>query len=58
MAEVLRRADEAACPLVVLLGDPGYYRRFGFEAAGPRCRCVYPPVGPDDPHFMVRWRAG
>ncbi|HUI03964.1 MAG TPA: N-acetyltransferase [Acidimicrobiales bacterium] len=57
MREVLRRADEVRCPLVVLLGDPAFYGRFGFEAAG-RHGVVYPPVGPGDPHFMARWWAG
>jgi len=39
-------------PLVVVLGDPTYYGRFGFEAAGPH-GIVYRPVGPDSPHFQV-----
>ena len=38
---------------MVLLGDPGYYRRFGFEPSGP-LGIVYAPVGEDDPHFQVR----
>lgn len=33
--EVLRRADEAGEPLVLILGNPAYYRRFGFEPATP-----------------------
>ena len=52
MAELLRRAEVAAWPLVVLLGSPQYYGRFGFEASGPR-GIVYRPVGPDNPHFQV-----
>jgi putative acetyltransferase len=30
----LRRLDESGAPLVFLEGDPGYYSRAGFEAAG------------------------
>jgi putative acetyltransferase len=33
--EALRRADEAGEPAVLLLGDPAYYPRFGFEPATP-----------------------
>jgi putative acetyltransferase len=33
--ESLRLADEAGEPLVLLLGHPGYYPRFGFEPAAP-----------------------
>jgi putative acetyltransferase len=51
ISELIRRADEL--PLVVLLGDPGYYHRFGFEAAGP-LHISYPPAGPDSPYFQVR----
>jgi putative acetyltransferase len=31
----LRRAESTALPLVVVVGHPGYYPRFGFEPAGP-----------------------
>jgi putative acetyltransferase len=53
MNELLRRIEHQGWPLVLVLGDPGYYRRFGFEPAGA-FGIVYPPVGPDDPHFQVR----
>lgn len=33
--EVLRRADEAGEPIVLILGNPAYYGRFGFEPATP-----------------------
>lgn len=33
--EALRRADEAGEPLVLVLGHPSYYPRFGFEPARP-----------------------
>ena len=54
LTELLRRTDEEDWPLVVLLGDPRYYGRFGFEPAGP-FGIVYPPVGADSPYFQVRW---
>jgi predicted N-acetyltransferase YhbS len=47
----------AGWPAVVLLGEPSYYRRFGFEPAGS-AGIVYPPVGPDSPHFQVRRLSG
>jgi len=53
MVELLTRAEEHELPLVALLGDPGYYRRFGFEPAHP-LGIAYPPVGADSPYFLVR----
>lgn len=53
MTELLRRTDEGGWPLVAVLGDHRYYRRFGFEAAGP-LGIVYEPVGAASPHFQVR----
>jgi predicted N-acetyltransferase YhbS len=53
MQEVLRRADTAGWPFVVLLGDPGYYERFGFEPAG-ELGIHYAAVGSHNPHFMLR----
>ena len=53
MTELLRRADSQDWPAAVLLGDPGYYGRFGFEPAGP-LGLVYGPVGPDSCHFQLR----
>lgn len=53
MRELLARAESSGLPMVVLLGDPGYYGRFGFEPSGP-LGVTYGPVGPDNPHFMVR----
>jgi putative acetyltransferase len=57
MTELIRRADEAGWPGIVLLGAPGYYKRFGFEPAGP-AGIVYPPVGRENPHFQLRRLAG
>src|SRR6185312_7635811 len=34
MGRLLRTADEQGWPLVVVLGSPAYYGRFGFEPAG------------------------
>jgi putative acetyltransferase len=53
MREIVRRGDLARLPLLLLLGDPGYYERFGFEPAGS-FGVWYPPAGRDSPHFMVR----
>ncbi len=55
MTELLARAEAAGLPLIVLLGDPGYYGRFGFEPSGP-LGISYRIDG--DPHFMVRRLAG
>jgi putative acetyltransferase len=53
MRELLDHADSSGYPLVVLLGDPAYYGRFGFEPSGP-LGISYPPIGEGDPHFQVR----
>ena len=54
MRQLLRTADGQGWPLVVILGSPAYYGRFGFEPAGA-FGIVYPPVGADDEHFQI-WR--
>jgi putative acetyltransferase len=51
--ELIARAHARAWPGLVLLGDPGFYGRFGFGPAGPH-GLHYAPVGRDDPHFMAR----
>jgi putative acetyltransferase len=53
MPDLIRRAEEAAWPAIVLLGNPDYYSRFGFEPAGP-LGLTYAPVPPELPHFQVR----
>ena len=53
MPDLLRRAEDAAWPAVVLLGNPDYYGRFGFEPAGP-LGLTYPPVDPELPYFQIR----
>ena len=52
MHAVLGAADALGEPLVALLGDPGYYRRFGFRLAGQYR--IIPPVASWQPHFQVR----
>ena len=52
MRDLLARAEDAAWPAVVLLGNPDYYGRFGFEPAGP-LGLTYAPVPPELPHFQV-----
>lgn len=53
MTELIARAQTARLPLLVLLGSPAYYGRFGFEPSGPLA-ITYLVVGPDHPDFMVR----
>jgi putative acetyltransferase len=53
MTELLRRAEAAMLPLLLLLGDPGFYQRFGFEPSSPLGIC-YRVVGEGNPHFLVR----
>ena len=53
MNELLRIAEEIGEPLVVLLGLPAYYGRFGFETAGPLgVNCL--SFGFGGPHFLIR----
>ena len=53
MTELLSRAEAAGCPLVMVLGEPDYYGRFGFEPAGP-LGIEYPPAGAANPAFQAR----
>ena len=53
MVALLRAAEAQQWPLLVLLGDPAYYGRFGFEPASA-LGLSYPPVGADNPHFQAR----
>jgi putative acetyltransferase len=52
MHAVLGAGDALGEPLVALLGDPGYYSRFGFRL-GSECQ-ITPPVAAWEPHFQVR----
>lgn len=53
MRALLDTAEQKQWPLLVLLGDPGYYSRFGFEPAFS-LGLSYRPVGADNPHFQAR----
>jgi putative acetyltransferase len=53
MVALLGAAVERHWPLLVLLGDPAFYGRFGFEPAAP-LGVSYAPVGAADPHFQAR----
>jgi putative acetyltransferase len=52
MHAVLGAGDALGEPMVVLIGDPGYYQRFGFRL-GSDCR-ITPPVSGWQPYFQVR----
>jgi putative acetyltransferase len=52
MHAVLGAGDALGEPMVVLLGDPGYYHRFGFQLASDAR--VTPPVAGWQPYFQVR----
>jgi putative acetyltransferase len=52
MHAVLGAGDALGEPLVVLLGDPGYYGRFGFRLSEEYQ--ITPPVPGWRPHFQVR----
>jgi putative acetyltransferase len=53
MRAVIEHAHARGTPLLLLLGEPAYYGRFGFEAAWP-LGITYAPAGKDSPHFMAR----
>ncbi len=53
MRALVERADAAGLPMLVVLGSPAYYSRFGFEPAAP-LGVVYPPAGPASPYFQLR----
>lgn len=53
MLAVIEHACDRGHPLLVLLGDPAYYERFGFEPAWP-LGIHYTPAGRHSPHFMAR----
>jgi putative acetyltransferase len=53
MESLVIAATSRGWPLLVLLGDPAYYSRFGFEPAGP-LGLTYAPAGAGSPHFQAR----
>jgi putative acetyltransferase len=56
MHTVLGEADALGEPLAALLGDPAYYRRFGFELS--TVYQITPPRSEWQPHFQVRVLTG
>jgi putative acetyltransferase len=52
MHAILGAADALGEPLAALLGDPAYYRRFGFELG--TVYQIIPPRPEWQPHFQVR----
>src|SRR5689334_4551394 len=52
MHAILGAAGALGEPLVALLGDPGFYRRFGFELS--TAYEITPPRPEWQPHFQVR----
>jgi putative acetyltransferase len=56
MHAVIGAADALGEPLIALLGDPGYYARFGFRLAEEYQ--VTPPRPAWREHFQVRPLAG
>lgn len=56
MHAVLGAGDALGEPLVTLLGDPGYYRRFGFRPSEEYQ--ISPPVAGWRAHFQVRALTG
>jgi putative acetyltransferase len=50
--ETIRMAEARGWPALVLLGEPAFYGRFGFEAAG-LLGLSYTPVGTGNPNFQA-----
>ena len=57
MHALVAAAEARRWPLLVLLGEPAFYGRVGFEAASS-VGIHYAPVGPDSPHFLARRLGG
>ncbi len=55
MRELLARADQAGWPIAVLIGDPGYYRRFGFGPARPLGITFGPDADPAAPYQAMKF---
>jgi putative acetyltransferase len=53
MRTLIVTAEELRWPLLVILGEPAFYGRFGFEAAGAY-GITYGPAGAGNPHFQAR----
>lgn len=52
MRSLIAETQSRGWPLLVLLGDPAFYGRVGFEAASP-LGLHYAPVGRVNPHFQA-----
>jgi putative acetyltransferase len=52
MTELIERLEQLGFPLIVVLGDPKYYGRFGFRPSG-LMDVIYPPAGAGNPHFQL-----
>ncbi len=52
LGALLGAAEGARWPLLVLLGEPAYYGRFGFEPAAP-LGLTYAPAGGGNPYFQA-----
>ena len=52
MTQIIQVGMSCELPFFVLLGEPAYYQRFGFEPA-ERFGVWYQPAGRDNPHFML-----
>ena len=52
MTELLHLLSQRGFPLVVVLGDPDYYGRFGFQAS-QLLGIHYLPAGADSPNFQA-----
>lgn len=55
--EALRRADERHEPLVLVLGHPTYYPRFGFRRASEIGIVPAEPDIPDEAYMAIRLRS-
>jgi putative acetyltransferase len=53
MTELIGRAEGMGLPMLLLLGNPEYYGRFGFAPAAP-AGIIYRPAGESNPAFQVR----
>jgi putative acetyltransferase len=52
MESLVAEAGRRVWAMLVLLGDPAFYGRFGFESAGA-LGLTYPPAGRGSPHFLA-----
>ncbi len=57
MGALFAEAARRGWPVLLLLGDPAYYGRFGFAPAAA-LGIHYAPAGRDSPHFLVRHVVG